>query len=102
MAQNARANDNNAGDDKMIVTLSVGELRAVVRDEVERLKAVVPQLPSKWVDTPKAAEHFGCTTQTIRNWIEQGAPATQVGTGARPKYRIELHALEAWCRAQGK
>lgn len=84
----------------MLVQLTVGELRQLIRDEVERLKAVVPAVPSRWLDVGKAAKHFGCTTQTIRSWIKLGAPARQVGSTAHPQYRIELLEFEAWVRGQ--
>ena len=88
-------------DQKMLVLLTVGELRQLVRGEVERAlrnKAT----PPRWVDVGAAGKYFGCSTQTIRNWIRLGGPARQIGSTSRPQYRIELVEFEAWVLAQGK
>jgi hypothetical protein len=95
-------------DERMSVQLTVGELRALIRDEVERVvrsgvqPAAAPSPAHRWVDVGFAAEYFGCSTQTIRNWIKLGAPAKQIGSTAHPQYRFELAEFEAWVRGQGK
>lgn len=93
--------------DRMVVQLTLGELRALIRDELERgLRSGTPPSaapsPPRWVDVGYAAKHFGCSTQTIRNWIKLGAPAKQIGSTAHPQYRFELTEFEAWVRGQGK
>jgi hypothetical protein len=90
-------------DANMIVQLTVGELRALVRDEVrsalsERGGPPVPQI-GKWVDVATAAKVFGCTPQSIRNWIRAGAPARQIGTSTHPQFRIRLEEFETWMPA---
>jgi transposase-like protein len=88
-------------NDKMVVQLTTAELRALIRAEVERgLRENSPPPPSRWIDVSAAAKQFGCTTQTIRNWIALGAPARQIGASAHPVYRIELAEFEAWVRDQ--
>lgn len=90
-------------DDRYVVHVTLGELRTLIRAEVERGLQGMKQLPaSRWCDAGVAAKHFGCTTQTIRNWIKLGAPARQVGSTAHPQYRIELVEFENWVRDQGK
>ena len=92
-----------ADDPRMVVQLSVADLRSLVRDEVQRgMQQQVQQLeqvPGKWVDVSTAAKYFGRTSQTIRNWIKDGAPAKQIGTSARPQFRIHLEQFEAWMAA---
>jgi len=55
---------------------------------------------SQWLDVAAAAKHFGCTAQTIRNWIRLGAPARQIGTSAHPQFRLDLVEFDGWVRAQ--
>jgi hypothetical protein len=100
MAQNARAEDN-VGDDKMIVQLTAGELRALVRDEMSRAARAIaeakPPSPSdRWTDVEGAAKHFKCSGRTIRNWIKQGAPARTFGPAAHAMIRLDLAEFEAW------
>jgi hypothetical protein len=89
-------------DGRMIVQLTAAELRTLIRSEVE-LALRSQSLPaSRWLDIGAAAKHFGCSGQTVRNWIKLGAPARQIGTSAHPQFRLELIEFEAWVRAQGK
>lgn len=88
-------------DNDMIVTLKLGDLRRLMREEIrEGLRAAPPSNTQRWVDVAAAAKHFGRTTQTIRNWIRLGAPASQIGTSSHPEYSIELAEFEAWVRNQ--
>lgn len=90
-------------DTRMSVQLTVGELRDLIRAEVERgLRTGTVATTPRWIDVGAAAKHFTCTTQTIRNWIKLGAPARQIGSSAHPQYRIELAEFEAWVRGQKK
>lgn len=93
-----------AVDGKMLVQLTVDELRAVVRAEVERAvmhaSEIKPPVKSqRWRDTDEVAEHFSVTPQTIRNWCRDGAPHRTFGTGKNPVYRIDLAEFDAWVEA---
>jgi|1185.fasta_scaffold489964_1 hypothetical protein len=97
----AAAPDASLDDDKLLVQLTAADLRAMIRAEVERsLRSSAPAPASRWIDVSTAAKVFGCTTQTIRNWIALGAPAAQIGSSGCPVYRIELSEFEAWVRNQ--
>jgi hypothetical protein len=99
--KNAAAPDAPPDDGTMLVQLTAADLRAMIRAEVERtIRSNAPPPPSRWIDVSTAAKQFGCTTQTIRNWIALGAPAAQIGTSSCPVYRIELVEFEAWVRKQ--
>lgn len=92
------ANDNDA---TMIVTLTAGQLRALIREEValavEKIAQVKPpSVSERWVDVAGAAAHFKCSPQTIRNWIAKGAPARSFGPAQHPMLRIDLTEFEAW------
>jgi hypothetical protein len=87
-------------DERMIVTLTVGELRALIRDGIERHSKAARSAESKWADATTAAKHFGVTRQTIRSWVRLGAPATQIGTSTHPQYRIDLVEFDRWVRSQ--
>lgn len=93
---------SDAADDKMVVQMTRGELRLLMletaAEAVKRAGAAPARSP--WVNVEKAAKHFGCTPQTIRNWIRDGAPGQQVGTSARSEYRVDLEEMDAWVRAQ--
>lgn len=68
-------------DVRMLVQISVADMRALVREEVERaVTNTIARTPGRWVDVATAAEHCGCTQQTLRAWIKAGAPARDVGT----------------------
>lgn len=88
-------------DDRMIVTLTVGELRALICEEIggalKRYADGISVRTTRWMDIQMAAKQYGCTTQTIRNWIRQGAPAVSIGGGM---IRLDIAAFEAWVRAQ--
>lgn len=89
-------------DDRFVVHVTLGELRLLIRDEVERGLHTSKPTTARWCDVGAAAKHFGCTRQTIHNWIKLGAPARQIGDSAHPQYRLELAEFEAWVRSQGK
>lgn len=86
-------------DDQLLVTLTVADLRRLVREEVAALRNPQPEQPSQWVDVATAAERYACTPQTIRNWIRAGAPARQIGTAEHPQFRIHLEQFDAWMEA---
>lgn len=91
-----------APSEGMIVQLTVGQLRALLRDEVDRavdrvMGAKPPVKSPRWVDAEEAAQHFGVTSATIRNWCAAGAPHRRIGApGKVQQYRIELPLFEAW------
>lgn len=83
-----------------IVVVTLAELRQLVREEIREALAEHPaERVGRWVDVQKAAEHFDCTPETVRNWIKAGAPARQVGAADRPSYRIDLAEFDAWARS---
>jgi excisionase family DNA binding protein len=80
-------------DDMMIVTLTVGDLRALVRAEATAvLKAGAEPLRPQWVDVAAAAKHAGAHPKTIKRWIAAGLPATRLGRD----YRLRIDDLDAW------
>ena len=81
-----------------VVQLTAAELRAIIREELEMAFATLRR--ARWVDIAQAAASFDVTPATIRTWIRRGAPAMQVGSLARPLYRLELEQVEKWLRAQ--
>lgn len=88
-------------DDKMIVQLSAGQLRVLLREEVDRavsrvLEAKPPAKSIKWFDVADVADHFKVTPQTIRNWCKNGAPHRTYGAGKATVYRINLAEFEPW------
>lgn len=91
--------------DKMVVQLTASELRELILTTLEQHQRAAnsgTSAPSRWIDATDAAKHFGCSSQTIRNWIKQGAPATQIGSSAHPVFRIDLVQFETWVRSQRK
>lgn len=97
----AEATAAEAPSDGMIVQLTVGQLRALLRDEVDRavnrvMDAKPPVKSPRWVDAEEAAQHFRVTSATIRNWCSAGAPHRRFGAGKSQRYRIELPVFEAW------
>jgi excisionase family DNA binding protein len=76
---------------KLLVTLTVDDLRAIVREELASAnKQTEP--PPRWVDVKKAAEHAGVTTKTIHRWIDAGLPVTHLGRD----YRLRITDLDDW------
>lgn len=96
--QAARLRKEAAVDDKRIIDMTVGELRAVVRALLREEVAEVERAP-KYATIDEAAEHFRVTTRTVRNWIGRGAPVRRLGGGT---YRIELDAMAEWQAGESK
>ena len=82
-------------DDAMAVTLTVAQLKQLVRDAAAEALAQAHKPPDKWVDVETAAEHFGVSGQTIRNWIMAGAPAAKPGRD----YKVQLEPFNEWVEA---
>ncbi len=82
----------------LLVQLTVGELKGVIRDAVRDAVREFKRCAltgSPYIDTETAAKNFGVDPRTIRNWIHRGAPAVQIGRD----YRIRLPELERWVDA---
>jgi Helix-turn-helix domain len=47
----------------------------------------------------QTAESLNVNPVTVRRWIRAGLPAFNVGSIARPDYRIEPDVLRAWLTA---
>lgn len=86
---------NIEADDTMLVTLTVGDLRRILRAELAATHRQT-EPPPRWVDVKKAAEHAGVTTKTIHRWIDAGLPATHLGRD----YRFRIPDLDAWLEQQ--
>jgi transposase len=82
-------------DDKPVVMLSRGELKALMREAAAEALAQAAAPPMQWIDVEAAAAHFGVSGQTIRNWIAQGAPAAKPGRD----YKVQLAPFTAWVEA---
>lgn len=83
-------------DDKIAVTLTVRELKALVKAAAREAIADTVKPPSDWVDVETAAQHFGVSGQTIRNWIDDGAPAINPGGNL---WRIQLAEFRKWAES---
>ena len=45
---------------------------------------------------------MGVGTETVKSWIDQGAPIAAEGEGARARYSCEAAQLQAWRLAQSE
>ncbi|UFM66786.1 helix-turn-helix domain-containing protein [Paracoccus sp. MA] len=61
---------------------------------------VVTVLPDGTMTVRDAADAIGITAQTIRNWIEAGAPHIAGGQGRTNPARVRIRDLIAWREAQ--
>jgi excisionase family DNA binding protein len=82
-------------DDTMMVTMTVGDFRKVVREETAAVvhEALDP-MQQKWVDIKAVASHAGVSVKTVRRWITGGMPATRVGHD----FRFRLADVDVWLR----
>ena len=81
-----------AKDNELAVTLTRGQLKALMREAAAEALSQAAKPPPKWVDVDALAKHFGVSGQTIRNWVATGAPASQVGRNIKAK----LDEFETW------
>jgi|SRR3990172_8482775 len=80
-------------DETMLVTLTRGDLKALVVEATMQAVKQVSKPLTAWTDVATVAEHFVVSPQTIKNWIvKHGAPARRVDK----EYRIKLAEFEAW------
>jgi excisionase family DNA binding protein len=82
-------------EERMLVTLSVGELKRIV---AELLDARSANTQSAWVTCREAAEVLRCTERNVINLVARGLPHTKVGR----TYRFRRDQLEEWIRSRGK
>lgn len=88
-------------NDRMIVTLTVGELRALIREEVQRALAerrggAAAGPARSYIGPEELAKHFGVSRGTVHNWVRTGGCPHEV----RGKIvRFKLSDVEAWFAA---
>ncbi|MCU0675917.1 MAG: helix-turn-helix domain-containing protein [Myxococcota bacterium] len=87
---------DNENPDALLVTLSVGQLRQIVRDEVAR--ALRPVEPAAMLKPREAAALLRCTERHVRNLLASGALA---GVRIGSSWRIRRDAVEALVGARG-
>jgi len=85
---------NNDNPDALLVTLSVGQLRQIVRDEIGRaLRTEAPPLPAEAMLTPKrTAKALGVSERTILLMLNDGR-LSGIRVGGR--WRIRRTSVEA-------
>lgn len=83
---------------KMIVTLTVGELQAMIDQAVAKANGnATHEQPSRYVDMQHLADHYGVSKATVSNWIrKESCPHIQRGKVVR----FEIDAVEAWFRGR--
>lgn len=76
--------ENDPRPDEMLVTMTIGQLRAIVRGEVEEVvRAALAQVgaPSPIMTTAEAAQMLSLCTKTVLRLVDAGElPATRIGT----------------------
>ena len=81
---------------KMIVQGTFAELRALIRDEVQRLagdKPAANDAPPVYVSIDDIQRHFGVSRGTVNNWVhKEGCPHDKRGR----ILRFKLGEVEAW------
>jgi len=82
-------------DNEPAFTLTRSEIKQLMREAAAEALALARKPPDKWVDVETAAEHFGVSGQTIRNWIMAGAPAAKPGRD----YKVQLEPFNEWVEA---
>lgn len=92
------AEKNPISDDTMLVQLTVGQIKDIVRaavtEALERRSGVRTDAP--YHDVEEVAREYGVDPRTVRNWIARGAPAYRLGRD----YRIKRDEFDAWYREQ--
>jgi hypothetical protein len=85
--------------DPLIVTLTAGQLRALVLDVVQAaVDEVARPRPTALIDTQDLATELHVSEPTIRKMRDEGMPVIRIGE----TYRYELAAVLAWLRQRGK
>lgn len=96
-AEVVRASPDGDGDDAPAFTLTVGELKALLREELGALlgKAAAP-LPLL-LDREGLAAALGCSSSLIDKLRRQGMPTVRLGESPR----FELERCLEWIRKEG-
>jgi predicted DNA-binding transcriptional regulator AlpA len=82
--------------DKMIVQLSVGELRAIIREEVQ-VPSNGSAPPDEWVDVETAAKIMSVSSEWIYHNRKRLPFACKIG---RKMLRFSLSGLQEWMRSK--
>ena len=76
--------DKDTDHTRMLVTITVDELREIVSQEVERALAGTPVASSvELLNTQEMAGQIGVSDSTLRAYVQQGCPYIQAGKGFR-------------------
>jgi len=79
-------------DDSLLVTLTVSQLRALVREEVNDAIGTSSD-DQKWLTLEQVADMLQVTTKTVRAWVrDEGLPASKAG----PEYRFRKDLVLSW------
>lgn len=85
--------DGNA----LAVTLTVADLRALVRDEVAAALAA-READEAWLSTADAAKRLGTHPKTVARWVRHASlPAHRLGGTA---YRFRAKEIDMWLAAR--
>lgn len=81
-------------DDNLAITLTVKQLKAIVRESVrEELGERASEPAKRYMDAADIATHFDVSRATVHNWIKhEGCPHKLRGK----ILRFEIAAVEAW------
>jgi len=84
------------GEPKMLVTLTLDDVRDLLRDELATVAS--PALP-RFLTVGQCAEWLDCTPQAIGKWCrEDSMPFVQLGS----ERRFEPAQVVAWMRSRGR
>jgi len=89
-----------ASDDRRLIDVTLGELKAVVAAEVRRLlDGVKPE--ADWLTVSRAAKKVGASKDTVRDWCKTGCDECgerlpSVMTGDTRGRKIDSTALGSW------
>lgn len=84
-------------DARPAYTLTIGELRELISEELGQLTPRGPATP-RLHDRSELAEALGCSVPTVDRMRDEGMPEFRVGDSPR----FELAAVLDWLRARGK
>lgn len=79
--------------DALLVTLKAGQLRELMREELERARAEMPQAPAL-IDQRELARNLGLSERTVYTLRGEGLPTIMIGDSPR----FELAAVLVWLR----
>jgi hypothetical protein len=84
-----------SGDTALVVTLTLGQLRAMVREEIDRAVEEV-EGPPALIDTNALSRHLGVSSRTVFELRKQGLPVVWLCDSPR----FELGACLDWLKAR--